>query len=89
MMPSDRALKLTVPGPWQSAVGAAIDHLAARLAIAPAAIAPTRVEEGGGADGRSLVVWLMARGRTWRYTADPSGASVAPDAAAGGSPPSA
>lgn len=86
MMREGRDDKLTVPGPWQAAVRAAIADLAARLGTAPSSIAATRVEEGGGADGRSLVVWLMARGRTYRYLADPAGASAAPEAVDAGAP---
>lgn len=78
MIPDDAA-KLPVPAAWQAPVRAAVADLAARLGIDPALVAPTRVEPGGGPDGAALAVWLMARGRTWRYVADPSGAWVAPE----------
>lgn len=84
MIREERDDKLTVPGPWQAAVRAAIADLAARLGVPTTRIAATRVEEGGGVDGRALIVWLMARGRTWRYLADPSGAEVEPDPADAG-----
>lgn len=85
---SDRdAAKLPVPAAWQAPVRAAVADLAARLGIDPVAIAPTRVETGAGPAGRDLAVWLMARGRTWRYVADPSGARVDPETGAAGTAP--
>lgn len=86
MIPDDAA-KLAVPAAWQAPVRAAVAHLAARLGVDPALIAPARVEPGAGPDGADLAVWLVARGRTWRYVSDPSGARVEPEG--GGATPKA
>lgn len=79
------AAKLPVPGPWQPAVEAALAHLGARLGLPRTALAVTRVDEGASAE--ALDVWLMARGRTYRYVVGSSGATpvaASPNAPAGG-----
>ncbi|MEO8084821.1 MAG: hypothetical protein ABI780_13440 [Ardenticatenales bacterium] len=65
--------KLPVPGPWQPAVQAALDHLGARLGLPRTSVAVTRLDEGASAE--ALDVWLMANGRTYRYVVGPSGAT--------------
>lgn len=66
--------KLPVPAAWQPAVGVAVDHLAGRLAVDPSAIAVTRTDDAlAGAPG-ALDVWLMARGRSYRYIVSSAGA---------------
>lgn len=71
--------KLPVPAAWQPAVQLVIAHLAERLAVDAAAIAVTRTDDAlTGAPG-ALDVWLMARGRSYRYIVSSAGAQpVAP-----------
>lgn len=56
--------KLPVPGPWQSAVRAAVADVVHRDNVPPSAVAVTRVDP---APGGGLDVWLLVAGRTRRY----------------------
>lgn len=56
--------KLPVPGPWQSAVRAAIADVVHRDKVPRHAVAVTRLDP---APGGGLDLWLLVGGRTRRY----------------------
>lgn len=66
--------KLPVPAAWQPAVQLAVAHLAERLAVVPSDIAVTRTDDALAGSPGALDVWLMARGRTYRYSVSSAGA---------------
>ena len=75
--PTPPRSKLPVPGPWQAAVRAAIDHLVHRENVPDRAVAVTLVEP---APAGGLSVWLLAGNRTHRYRVrDDGGVEGDPD----------
>jgi hypothetical protein len=67
--------KLPVPGPWQSAVRAAIADVVHRDKVLASAVTVTRVDP---APAGGLDVWLLVAGRTRRYRVGADGYLAAP-----------